>query len=231
MNHPATCCSCGCQTDSNIIGVDFLRDMGLSARATSMCEACHDESLSEAYRDEHVQQAGSLLERSNLPPTVPDVPLSAQFRHWLDGDMPGAFFYGVTGVGKTVQCCALAREWIERTGTAALYRLEGDMFDRLSDYDHGDPREEFRRLRDAGLLIIDDLGTSRFSDFKADAMFRVVDARYQDQRKRTVFVTNLAPNKIRKDAHDPATPCLIDARVFRRMGDLCGAFKQIKGPR
>lgn len=219
----AACCVCGGPADPPGAGLDYLIDAGLRHIPTvSICDACNEASLQDAYELEREEQAAALLENADIPATVPVVPLIPEMQRWLDSDRPGAFFWGKTGVGKTVQCCALLREWIQRTGTAALYRLEGDVFDRLSDFDNGDPRGEFRRLRDVGLLILDDLGTSKPSDFRADALFRLIDARYQDQTRRTVFVTNLEPEAFKALE-------LIDDRVYRRIGDLCGRYQQIRG--
>jgi DNA replication protein DnaC len=58
-----------------------------------------------------------------------------------------------------------------------------------------DPEGSLARYRDADLLLVDDLGAAKSSEWVEETTYRLINARYKDMRT-TVFTTNLAPDKL-----------------------------------
>ena len=75
-------------------------------------------------------------------------------------------------------------------------------------------QEAVERLQNADLLIIDDLGVERNSDFAREQVFSVIDSRHRSQLPMIV-TTNLTP----KEMKNPAD--LSRARIYDRVLERC----------
>ena len=105
---------------------------------------------------------------------------------------------GETGTGKTFLSGCIAQAVIDQC-QQVLYVRAGDFFETLA-------RESFERQTEGGfalttaslscdLLIIDDLGTERRTDFTLSKLFSVLNDRLL-QKKATIISTNLDGNNI-----------------------------------
>jgi DNA replication protein DnaC len=101
---------------------------------------------------------------------------------------------GRYGCGKTHLAAAIANHRLER-GESVLFITAADLLDHLratfaptsdSTYD-----ELFDRLRNAPLLVLDDLGAENQSQWAQEKLFQLLDHRYT-YRLSTVITTNLS---------------------------------------
>lgn len=65
------------------------------------------------------------------------------------------------------------------------------------------------------LLIIDDLGVERSTEYAMEQMFHVIDCRYRS-RKPMIITTNLKLSELKNP------PDLVHARVYDRILERCG---------
>lgn len=106
-------------------------------------------------------------------------------------------FYGTTGLGKTFMCNCIAKALLDK-GKIVIYQtafkileiIEGHKFRGKSPTSIN--TEEYSRLFDADLLIIDDLGTELTNSFTNTEIFNIVNSRLVSGKK-TIISTNLAP--------------------------------------
>lgn len=110
-------------------------------------------------------------------------------------------FHGSVGTGKTFLCNCIAKEILDK-GYTVIYQSSPQLLKFLWDYYYSsfDEREMMRRkyeiLRQADLLIIDDLGTENINDSGLSHLFDLLNNRLQNHRS-TIISTNLELEDIR----------------------------------
>ncbi|MGW7726278.1 ATP-binding protein [Streptomyces canus] len=118
---------------------------------------------------------------------------------------------GPTGTGKTHQTYGAIRE-LALTGVAATWVVTtaADMYAALRPRHGIDSETEFRRYRDASILLLDDLGAERKpTEFTEEINFRLINWRYENH-KPTLITSNLVPKEISDRLGDRVTSRLIE---------------------
>lgn len=117
---------------------------------------------------------------------------------------------GPNGCGKTHLAVAAAKQCLDN-GQAVLFGRVPDLLDNLRNtFSHSSDEsfeEEFCKIRDAEVLVLDDLGAESDSSWAAEKLYRLVDYRYC-ARSRTVITTN------------NINLAKIDSRISSRLGDV-----------
>ncbi len=141
----------------------------------------------------------------------------------------GLFLLGPPGVGKTHLVVAVLREVILHRGARGLFYDTRDLLRVIrSTYDPVVKATEIEVLRpvmDADILVLDDLGAERATEWVDETLNLIVNSRY-NQRRVTLFTSNF------EDRPDPTDP---DALLFRigfrmrsRLHEMC-AFLDLEG--
>ena len=106
----------------------------------------------------------------------------------------GLLFYGDTGVGKTHLAVALMREAIIRKGARALFYETRELLKIVRDTYSGSTEatelEILKPVLEAELLVLDDLGLEKKSEWVDETIGLVINTRYSE-RRLTVITTNL----------------------------------------
>jgi DNA replication protein DnaC len=126
------------------------------------------------------------------------VPRLPETDDWLAGaaDGAGMLLAGPTGTGKTHEAYGAVRAWaaavVARTGVV-IFGNVADLLDRARpDGDLSVPT-----IADADLLLLDDLGAFKASEWTAEALYRIVDRRWADCLP-TLVTTNMPPDALRE---------------------------------
>lgn len=120
---------------------------------------------------------------------------------------------GPTGTGKTYQAYGAIRE-LAISGVAASWVVTtaADMYAALRPRHGIDSEAEFRRYRNASVLLVDDLGAERKpTEFTEEINFRLVNWRYE-RGMPTLFTSNVLPKELAARLGD---------RVTSRLGEMC----------
>src|SRR5213080_2689365 len=122
----------------------------------------------------------------------------------LDGR--GLLFTGAVGVGKTHLAVALLYELIDRYQVRGLFYQFGALLRRIQDsYNPVSQTSELAVLGpvfEADVLVLDELGASKPTDWVRDTMMQIINTRYNDKRL-TIFTTNYSDKrKSEKDASE-----------------------------
>jgi DNA replication protein DnaC len=154
------------------------------------------------------------------------VPTLPQLRAWIDGLVAGAreaqaernspiasvthgpslLLLGVCGVGKTYEAYGAMRE-LAVSGVRAQWQVTtaADLYAALRPRHGIDSEAEFRRYRDARLLLVDDLGAERKpTEFTEEVNFRLINWRYEHHLP-TLFTSNADADALRSRLGDRVT--------------------------
>ena len=128
----------------------------------------------------------------------------------------GLLLYGSVGTGKTYYAACIANELLDKG-----YSVLMTNFARLTNQLQGkfEGRQEYLdSLNDYNLLIIDDLGAERDSEFMQEIVFHITDARYRSG-KPFIITTNLSIEELMN------TDKLAHKRIYDRILERCYPVK------
>lgn len=136
---------------------------------------------------------------------------------------PSLLLLGPVGTGKTHQCYGAVRG-LAVSGVRCSWELmtAADLFARQRPRPKVDTEEEFERLARVGLLILDDLGAAKASEWTEEVTYRLINARYQ-ACKPTVVTSNVTPRLLAEALGERVTSRL---REMGRTVALAGADRR-----
>ena len=97
----------------------------------------------------------------------------------------GVFLIGGVGRGKTHLAGAIANYVIKNYHVPVIFRSYSEMLARIKQNFDGDGREA-DRLCNTPLLIIDDLGQEKWTEWNHEILFRIVNFRYESKSPMVV---------------------------------------------
>jgi DNA replication protein DnaC len=134
----------------------------------------------------------------------------------------GLLLEGQPGVGKTHLAVAVLKQVIQTTGARGIFYDTRDLLRIIrSTYDPSIRTTELEVLRPvmtADLLVLDDLGAEKTSEWVEETMNLIVNTRY-NERRLTIFTTNFED---KPDDTDPNTLIFrIGHRMRSRLHEMC----------
>jgi DNA replication protein DnaC len=108
-------------------------------------------------------------------------------------DKPGLLFIGPPGTGKTHLAVAALRGLIQRGFEGVFYDFQALLNHIRSGYDAASgtmDREAYRSALEAEILVLDDLGAHRITDWVEDTVTSIITQRC-NHRRATLLTTNL----------------------------------------
>jgi DNA replication protein DnaC len=177
----------------------------------------------EVYSIHHDSQAAALKKAVDYVEAFPDV-------------KRGLLFVGPCGVGKTHLSVAMMRQIIQERMATARFIDEAELLRQLH-YSYGPDstateKEVLSPLMNVDLLIWDDLGTGRPTDWVQETIRTVINHRYTYE-KQTIITSNWplrGPSRGSSSSRvDQTLEERIGTRLFSRIMEMCEVI-EIKGP-
>ena len=143
----------------------------------------------------------------------------------------GLFFLGDPGVGKTHLAVAVLRQVILTRGARGIFYDTRDLLKLIRGTYNNEVKatelDVLRPVMDADLLVLDDLGAEKTSEWVEETLNLIVNTRY-NERRATIFTSNYPD--LPPDAN-PAVITLHDRIGFRmrsRLHEMCD-FLDLEG--
>jgi DNA replication protein DnaC len=133
----------------------------------------------------------------------------------------GLLFLGPCGVGKTHLAVATIKALINK-GISCLFYDFRDLLKEIQDsYNPISQTTELRVLEpiyDADVLVLDELGASKPTDWVRDTMTQIINTRYND-KKLTIFTSNYLDK--RQDPKEETLTDRVGVRLRSRLHEMC----------
>lgn len=106
--------------------------------------------------------------------------------------------WGNPGNGKSYLAAAICHE-IKSRGFIPVFQSVPELLGRIRSTFNKNAKDSESEIMNAvlkcDLLVLDDIGAEKISDWVLDAMFRIIDGRYRNKRP-TLFTTNFTPTEL-----------------------------------
>lgn len=133
----------------------------------------------------------------------------------------GLLLMGTVGVGKTHLAVSIIKGLTERGFSCLFYEFGTLLKEIQNSYNPVSKTSELTVLApvfNADILVLDELGASKPTDWVRDTMAHIINTRYNDQ-KLTVFTTNYLDRS--GDSRDETLQDRIGIRLRSRLFEMC----------
>ena len=124
----------------------------------------------------------------------------------------GLLFYGGVGTGKTYAAACIANYLLSRRRSVVMTSFV-KLLESMMNFKEDDS-VLISRLNRAKLLIIDDLGAERSTDFALEKVYNIVDSRYR-AKLPVILTTNLSMDELMQATDIRYT------RIYDRIFEMC----------
>ena len=142
----------------------------------------------------------------------------------------GLMLIGPPGIGKTHIAVAVLRDVVKRTGARGLYydtrALLRDIRTTYNPVLHMAEMDVIRPVMEAEVLVLDDLGAERLTDWVEETMSLIVNTRY-NERRPTIFTSNY--EDIPDEGELNSLLVRVGFRLHSRLREMC-EFLEYDGP-
>lgn len=123
---------------------------------------------------------------------------------------PSLLILGPTGTGKTFQAYGAVRA-LSLSGLMCSWQFStaADIYARLRPRPRVDSEEEFRSIANARLLVIDDLGAAKATEWTEEVDYRLINHRYERELP-TLITSNVKPADLKPILGDRVTSRLVE---------------------
>lgn len=125
----------------------------------------------------------------------------------------GLLIWGDVGTGKSFAAGCIANALLDR-GISVMMTNFSRILNALSSLQWGDRNQYIDNLNQYSLLIIDDLGIERGTEYVLEQVYSIIDSRYRSG-KPLIITTNLSLKEMKE-------PCNVTyARIYDRVLERC----------
>ena len=145
---------------------------------------------------------------------------SVEYAKGFVDEKKGLIYFGSVGTGKTHLVAAIANYIINIHKISVKFGSITSLLNEIkATYSEGSKETEYniiKELSSVNLLIIDDLGKEKPTDWTSSILYTIINNRYEDYRP-TIVTTNLTINNLEKNIGEAAMSRLIETCDFVKM--------------
>ena len=155
---------------------------------------------------------------------TPDNRRAIGMAHWfLDGGDRGLYLYGGVGTGKTFLASLIAKRLIQ-SGKYVQFRnmpaLLGDLKETFNNPQLSS-QTVLRKFQTAEVLILDDVGAGKLSDWNVEILFRLLNYRIEAEKPTVITSNYSAEELLRKISAVPYVDVQDANRIISRLKGAC----------
>lgn len=193
------------------------------------CQECKAVDAAEWKAKEEAEEADRRRSYRHRPPEEIDAPLKtigipSRFRSAtvkrLESTTDSLYLTGPRGTGKTHMAAAIVRElvmdltpshsvsWVQWISAPDL------LLEIRNTFRDGSERSELsviEQYSECDLLVLDDLGAEKTSEWSLQTLYTIIDRRYREERQ-TIITSNLSLDELAEK---------VDDRIASRLSELC----------
>lgn len=128
-----------------------------------------------------------------------------------DNDGKGIMFIGSVGTGKTHLAAAITNHIITEFSIPVRFITAIELFALLRDFEQN--AGAIYGFKNVPLLVLDDLGKEKITDWNREKLFEIINYRYENYLP-VVITTNGAPGELERT---------MGAAVYSRLCEMCSA--------
>lgn len=186
-----------CGNPYPLVTIPALWDIPERTIQSRTCGCEGEKKASEAFWHQYrIDEREKLLRKAGIPEIYWDVPEDVTYLEAIDNG--GLFIYGDVGRGKTWLAVATMKAWMNRNRyERAVFTDAMSFFSHIrKSYDSGDTeREAMWKFIGAKLLVYDDFGKGKPSEWALERIEAVVQERYTTGRP-TIFTSQWAASSL-----------------------------------
>lgn len=128
-------------------------------------------------------------------------------------DNVGLMILGGTGVGKTFAAACIANALLDKCVSVYMANIMS-VCDKLGSFFNAGRAQFIDSLRNFSLLVLDDLGAERQTDFVQEQIYNIIEARYRSGLP-LIITSNITPEQLRE------CDSIKYARTYDRLKEMC----------
>jgi DNA replication protein DnaC len=136
----------------------------------------------------------------------------------------GFLLLGAPGVGKTHLAVAIVKEVIANTGARARFCDTRELLRMIRDTYNPVVKtteiEVIRPIMEAELLVLDDLGAERTTEWVDETLNLIINTRY-NYRRATIFTSNYPDRELDEKSIVETLQERVGARIYSRLHEMC----------
>ena len=135
----------------------------------------------------------------------------------------GAYFFGECGTGKTFLAALMAQDFLQ-DGKSVLFAKVPSLLDDIKATFNGNGTELdlLDELRAANLVVLDDFGMEKSTQWAGATLCKILDMRYDNPTGRTIITSNLSPKDLAEHLNKASDGANLNgSRIFDRLREIC----------
>lgn len=197
----------------------------VEGKGARRCDCQKQQTLSKQLNKVRIPARYADCNFNTYQTLTPSQEAAFKYAYTLATEFPaverGLLLTGSVGVGKTHLAVSILKALTER-GFKCLFYEFGALLKEIQD--SYNPRTQASELKilmpvlDAEVLVLDELGASKPTDWVRDTMAHIINSRYND-RKLTIFTTNYLDE--RQNDREETLEDRIGVRLRSRLFEMC----------
>lgn len=219
---PSICNQCNANIDPFLVP-------NFGWKTTSICTVCGEKERVKQEQEQLIAETNKLIEYSGLIGILKEMSFNSykghnqalltakEYAENFDSNIKhGLYFYGRPGSGKTHLACAITKYIIKTKLIPVIFVQSIDLLLELRDFDKKvSELEMIERFTNIPLLIIDDFGTEKLTDWAQQVFYKIINDRLLT-KKPIIITTNYNLQELENR---------LGERISSRIASICKVIK------
>jgi DNA replication protein DnaC len=136
--------------------------------------------------------------------------------HFEDTGSEGFILWGTPGNGKSHIAAAITHG-VKDKGFTVVFQTVPELLERIKSTFNNKQKESEREIMDAllhcDLLVLDDIGSEKVTDWVLEVMFRIIDGRYR-KKKPIIYTSNFKPSELKDQLNERIYDRMVETSII-----------------